>query len=114
MSDEPTKSENSTNIVEFIPREQWEKTMQVEANKPDGKPLRKELNRRRVVSAVMDVYELMGGEMGMLEWAQESNENKTNFYKIWSRLLPSQAVELDDEAKKTYIGHVLTRTALDQ
>jgi len=105
---------DETNIVEFIPREQWEKTMAVEANKPDGKPLRKEMNRKRVVMAVMDVYELMGGEMGMLEWAQESNENKTNFYKIWSRLLPSQAIEIDDGSKKIYIGHVNPRTALDQ
>jgi hypothetical protein len=105
---------DETNIIEFIPREQWEKQFAVEASKPDGKPVRKELNRRRVVSAFMDAFELMGGTDALIDWATRSNDNQTNFYKLYARLMPSQAVELDDESRKTYLGHVLPRTSLDQ
>jgi len=114
MTDETKPPES--NIVEFIPREQWEKKFAVEADKlgPDSPmQLPKELNRRRVVSAFMDAFELMGGTTALIDWATRSNENQTNFYKLYSRLMPSQAVELDDAEKKTYLGHVLPRTALD-
>ena len=110
MSDKPPE----TNVVEFIPREQWEKQFEVEANKPDGVKLSKELNRRRVVAAYMDAFELIGGTEALVAWATMSNENMTNFYKLHARLLPSQAVELDDSAQKKYFGHVLPKTALDQ
>jgi hypothetical protein len=100
------------NIVEFIPRDQWEKQFAVEAN--STKPLSKELNRRRVVAAYMDAFELIGGTQGLVDWAIRSEENLTNFYKLHARLLPSQAVELDDSAQKKFFGHVLPRTGLDQ
>lgn len=103
-------------IVEFIPRNEWEKKFAVEAEKvgPDT-PMRlpKEMNRRRVVSAFMDAFELMGGTNALVDWAQRSNENQTNFYKLYSRLLPSQANELSSEETKTYLGHVLPKTSLD-
>jgi hypothetical protein len=105
---------DDTKVIEFIPRDQWEKQFAVEASKPDGKPLRKEMNRKRVVSAFMDAFELLGGTEALVDWAGRSNENQTNFYKLYARLLPSQANEIGDEAKRTYIGHVAPRTVLDE
>lgn len=107
-------------VIEFIPRNEWEKKFAAEADKviplkEGDKPMRlsKELSRKRVVSAFMDAFELLGGTPALVEWAQASNENKTNFYKLYSRLLPGQATELDNSDKKTYIGHVLAKTSLD-
>jgi hypothetical protein len=107
-------SDDDGKIVEFISREQWEKQFAVEASKPSDKKVRPELNRRRVVSAFMDAFELLGGTPALVEWAEKNDENKTNFYKLYARLMPSQAVELDDAKKQTYIGHRLPPTALDQ
>lgn len=115
MTDKPKPPE--TNVVEFIPRQEWEKKFGLEAGKIEADSpmqLPKELNRRRVVSAFMDCFELMGGTGALMDWATRSNENQTNFYKLYSRLMPSQAVELDDADRKTYLGHVLPMTALDK
>ena len=106
-------SDDDNKIVEFIPRDQWEKQFAVEANKPPEGKRSNELHRRRVVAAYMDAFELLGGTEGLVTWAARSEENLTNFYKLHARLLPSQAVELDDAAQKKFFGHVLPRTALD-
>lgn len=102
-----------SNIVEFIPRDQWEQTLAAEAQKPGQIKLSKELNRRRVVSAFMDAFELVGGVTRLTEWANDP-KNYGDFIKLYARLLPSQALQLDDEKTKTYIGHVIPKTALDE
>lgn len=103
---------DESNIVDFIPRIEWEKKFELEAN--NGKPkLSKDLNRRRVAAAFMDAFELMGGTDALVAWASSSDENRTNFYKLYARLLPSQTNELDDGSKTTYVGHVLPKTSLD-
>jgi hypothetical protein len=105
---------DDTNIVEFISRADWEKNLSVKANEGDlAKPvsLPRELNRRRVVSAFMDAFELVGGTPRLVEWA---NENYTDFVKLYARLLPSQSSEsLPDNQRKELIM-VLPKTALDE
>jgi hypothetical protein len=101
-------------IVQFIPRDEWERQFAIESNRVDAdKPLRKELNRRRVVSAFMDAFELMGGTAALLEWAMRSNENQTQFYKLYSKMLPPPTVELDDASQTKHIIHAVPRNRLD-
>lgn len=103
-----------SNIVEFIPREEWEKQLSATANsggldRPISLP--RELNRRRVVSAFMDAFELLGGTPKLVLWAEE---NYTDFIKLYARLLPSQASQGLSEDPEKIIKHVLPRSALDE
>jgi hypothetical protein len=100
-------------VVEFIPRDQWEKQFEVEAQKESPLRLPRELNRKRVVSAFMDAFELLGGTPKLVDWAQASDENYAAFLKLYARLIPSAQPGDMTEAQK-YIGHVLPRTKLDQ
>lgn len=100
-------------IIEFIPREQWEATLAAESRRDGPVKLSKELNRRRVVSAFMDAFELVGGVPRLVEWAAQE-QNYGDFLKLYARLMPSQAVELDDQNAKKYVGHILPKTSLDQ
>lgn len=104
---------DDTKVIEFIPREQWEQTLSVEAQKSGPVRLSKELNRRAVVSAFMDAFEMVGGVQRLAQWAMQ-DENYGDFLKLYARLMPSQAVELDDSAQKKYFGHVLPRSKLDE
>jgi hypothetical protein len=101
----------SDNIVEFIPKEEWDRTLSAEAQKDGPIKLTKELNRRRVVSAFMDAFELVGGTPRLVSWA---DENYTDFIKLYARLMPSQSAEsLPGESKKV-LQMVLPKTALDE
>lgn len=100
-------------VIEFISREEWEKQLSAKANDGGGQiTLPRELNRRRVVSAFMDAFELVGGVPRLVEWAANPL-NYGDFLKLYARLLPSQAnSELPDGNEKV-IKHVLPRSKLD-
>lgn len=104
------------NVVEFIPRAEYENltVLSEVANRPgEGQiNLPKELNRRRVVSAFMDAFELIGGTTRLAEWANDP-DNQTDFYKLYARLMPSApAGTMEDNTVRT-IRHVLPPTKLD-
>lgn len=40
-----------------------------------------------VKASLQAVYELRGGDQALLSWAQE---NQTEFYKLWGRMLPQE------------------------
>jgi len=105
MSDEPS------NIVEFIPRETWEKELSAQAQGEGQIRLPRELNRRRVVSAFMDAFELVGGTPRLVEWA---NENYTDFVKLYARLMPSQSAESLPGDNQKVLKMILPKTALDE
>lgn len=107
------KQNNSTNVVEFIPRETWEKQFAVESQKEGKLSLPRELNRKRVVSAFMDAFELVGGVPRLVEWAAQ-DENYGDFLKLYARLLPSQASSDLEPAAERVIKHVLPRSKLDE
>lgn len=106
--------DKETNVVEFISRDQWEKQFAVEAQKDSPLKLPRELNRRRVVSAFMDAFELLGGTPRLVSWADASDENYGDFLKLYARLLPSQASTEIDAAKERVIKHILPRSVLDE
>ena len=123
MSDSP--------IVEYIPAEEysesaesaeqtqiqiddWDLTMQQIASKSDVRlrvPRNTEFTRKDVVQAFSNAFELIGGTPRLALWA---HSNEGDFFKLYSRLLPSQASSALGEANELVIKHVLPRGPLDQ
>ena len=129
MSDEKeTKVEGE--LVQFIPAEEfeaedaeqeeheiitddWEKTMAMIAE-PNTRlviPRNKDFNRKQVVTAFSNAFELIGGVPRLALWA---HANTSDFYKLYARLLPSQASSALGEANEIVIKHVLPRGELDK
>jgi hypothetical protein len=105
------------NVVEFIPREEYERQMEEtfsELSRYTQKlpvPRDAKISRKDVVLAFQNAFELIGGIPRLAVWA---NENPTDFYKLYARLLPSQASEALGEENVMKVIHVLPRTPLDE
>ena len=69
------------------------------------------LSRAAVVNAFVNAFELIGGVPRLALWA---HSHPTDFYKLYSRLLPSQASSALGESTDIVIKHVLPRSELDQ
>lgn len=97
---------------EEIVTSDWAKTMAAIAqpNTTMRLPRNKDFSRKDVVSAFTNAFELIGGTPRLALWA---HENESDFYKLYSRLLPSQASQALGEANEIVIKHVLPRGPLD-
>ena len=83
------------------------------ANRESGTlrvPRAKGVNRKQVVQAFQSAFELIGGVPRLATWA---NENETDFYRLYAKLLPSQNSEAMGEKNEMVIKHVLPRGKLD-
>lgn len=94
----------------------WDTVMSRIANKgvPGQRlviPRNKEFSRKDVVQAFQDAFELIGGTPRLALWA---NQNEGDFFKLYSRLLPSQASSALGEANEMVIRHVLPKGPLDE
>lgn len=103
-----------TKVIQFISREDWEKQFAVESAKDGPVRLPRELNRRRVVSAFMDAFELVGGIPRLVTFASSNDENYATFLKLYARLLPSQSDATLDASTEKVIKHILPRSKLDE
>lgn len=93
---------------EFIPAEQWQ---QIEDRERGIAQVAKvTVQRERVAQSVVNVFERLGGEARMMEWA---DQNYGEFMKLYAKLLPSQTKELQPEDNTLKIQHRLPRTKLD-
>jgi hypothetical protein len=109
--------EKENNVVEFIPREEYERTLEIHGTRieENGKArLPREFNRRRVVESFMDAFELVGGTPRLAQWASSSDENYGKFAALWARLLPSQASTELAQANEKVVKMVLPRSTLDE
>ena len=117
-------------VAEYIPHEEfltspeeqpvqeiavgdWEATME-SLSTPNTRlniPRNKEFNRKSVVTAFQSAFELIGGVPRLALWA---HDHETDFYKLYSRLLPSQASSALGESNELVIKHVLPKGALDE
>ena len=90
----------------------WEADLAVLAEKPTQLrvPRTGDLSRKQVVNAFMNAFELIGGTPRLALWA---NDNPSDFYKLYARLLPSQASQALGESNELVIKHVLPRGPLD-
>jgi len=100
---------------EELLRQDWEATMSRIANSgaPGTRlsvPRSKDFSRKDVVQAFSDAFELIGGTPRLALWA---HHNEGDFYKLYARLLPSQASSVLGEANEMVIKHVLPRGPLD-
>jgi hypothetical protein len=67
-------------------------------------------NRMDVVNAFQQAFQLIGGVPRMALWA---NANPDKFYPLYSKLLPSTAITIGDNAQ-VIIQHAIPPGALDQ
>jgi len=91
----------------------WNKTMHMIAQPGTTMrvPRNNDFTRKDVVQAFSNAFELIGGVPRLALWA---HENETDFYKLYSRLLPSQASSALGESNELIIKHVLPRGPLDE
>lgn len=76
-------------------------------NKPPNAG-RKKGTLNKVTQNVKEIYELaferLGGASAFVEWANRTNENRTEFYKMFSKLLPRDVNLLGDNVKIIYVS----------
>jgi len=94
----------------------WDVAMSQIANKGEAGtvmrlPRNKDFSRKDVVQAFSNAFELIGGTPRLALWA---HQNEGDFFKLYSRLLPSQASSALGEANELVIKHVLPRGKLDE
>ena len=76
-----------------------------------GVPRTKEFKRQQVIDAFQDSFELIGGIPRLAAWA---HFHPTEFYKLYSKLLPSQAIhDFGQGDGKLHIVHSIAPGALD-
>lgn len=110
---EYTEAEKESDIQELIVSD-WDEDMQALANQSTKRlsvPRNTSVNRAQVVSAFTNAFELIGGVPRLALWA---HTHPTDFYKLYSRLLPSQASSALGESTDIVIKHVLPRGVLDE
>ena len=99
--------------VEVLDIGDWDATMQ-KISAPQTRlqiPKNKDFTRKDVVNAFQNAFELIGGTPRLALWA---HQNEGDFFKLYSRLLPSQASSALGEANELVIKHVLPRGPLDE
>ena len=57
-----------------------------------------------VKANIESVFEKLGGIRAMVEWARDE-KNRTEFYRIYSRLLPHEVVGKDDGPVSVTVTH---------
>lgn len=99
--------------VTLVDTNDWEGTMH-KISQPQTRlqlPANKDFSRKDVVNAFQNAFELIGGTPRLALWA---HQNEGDFFKLYSRLLPSQASSALGEANELVIKHVLPRGPLDK
>ena len=71
----------------------------------------RELKREKVVHAFQEAFELIGGVPRLAHWADQS---PSAFYKLYARLLPTQANNQLEHSGEIRVRHVLPRGPLDE
>ncbi len=74
-------------------------------------PRNQDFSRKQVVNAFNNAFELIGGVPRLALWA---HANEGDFFKLFARLLPSQASQALGETNELIIKHVLPRGKLDE
>ena len=69
------------------------------------------LRKKQVVNAFQDAFELIGGAPRLALWA---DQNETEFYRLYSKLMPRQADVEHNLDAEIVIKHVLPRSTLDE
>lgn len=73
--------------------------------------LPREVKREKVVHAFQEAFELIGGVPRLAHWADQS---PSAFYKLYARLLPTQANNQLEHSGEIRVRHILPRGPLDE
>ena len=73
-------------------------------------PRNTSFSRKEIVQAFEDAFELIGGVTRLSIWA---HEHPTEFYRLYSKLLPSQSQTLVDHSGRLEIIHKVAPGPLD-
>ena len=71
---------------------------------PTGRVSMESLRRSDVVTAFSTAFQMIGGVSRLAMWG---DENPSEFYKLYSRLLPSSASDEMNRAEKVIVIHAL-------
>lgn len=71
----------------------------------------REVKRAKVVNAFQEAFELIGGVPRLAHWADQS---PSSFYKLYARLLPTQANQQLEHSGEIRVRHVLPKGPLDE
>jgi hypothetical protein len=73
--------------------------------------LPREVKREKVVNAFHEAFELIGGVPRLAHWADQS---PSAFFKLYARLLPTQANNQLEHSGEIRVRHILPRGPLDE
>ena len=68
-------------------------------------------NRMDVVNAFQQAFDMIGGTTRLTLWA---NENPADFYRLYAKLMPSTAINIQAGSGTLIIEHATPTTALDE
>jgi hypothetical protein len=114
---------DETRTVEYEDKEPYTETavecrslqpleeMAVSGNGVTRLTLPREVKRERVVHAFQEAFELIGGVPRLAHWADQS---PSAFYKLYARLLPTQANQQLEHSGEIRVRHILPRGPLDE
>lgn len=60
------------------------------SGRPKGSTNKRTQERAQVLD---DAFHRLGGVEELVRWAQRDDRNRTEFYRIWSRIAPMQSVQ---------------------
>lgn len=60
-----------------------------------------------VKAALVEAFDLMGGVESLVEWGKK---NRTEFYKLWGRLVPVEVKNADGESFEVTVTEVVVRS----
>jgi len=111
-------------VVKFYTEEQYAEVLRENQRILAGSPefeamatahartvVRQDFSRKEVVKAFQRAFDLIGGIPRLALWA---HENPTEFFKLYARLLPSQASPALGEANEMTVIHVIPKSSLDE
>jgi hypothetical protein len=120
---EEDKAEDELRTVEYVDPEPYSETamasrelqpLEEMAESGDGVTrlsLPREVKRKKVVNAFHEAFELIGGVPRLAHWADQS---PSAFYKLYARLLPTQANQQLEHSGEIRVRHILPRGPLDE
>lgn len=98
---------------EYSPAAQVSKELSTLASSGNGVSrisVPREVNRQRVTTAFHDAFELIGGVPRLAHWA---DSHPTDFFKLYARVLPSEAQAHGAESEDYKVIHSFPKSALD-
>lgn len=87
---------------------------ELDPSKPNGgrgrPPGSKNKTPKAVLDGILNVFENLGGEVGLVQWVQSDPKHRLEFYKWWARLAPTN-VKVGGDG--TAIEHDVTQRVPD-